>query len=414
MRIAIVGAGVSGLVCAHRLHRRHEIEVFEADARIGGHAHTVDVELDGEPHAVDTGFIVYNEQTYPAFTRLLAELRVETRPSDMSFSVSCERSGLEWASHGASAFFAQRRNLLRPAFWRLLREKLRFDREAPALLATPGEKATLGEWLCGRGYGQGFVDHYVVPMGAAIWSADPDEFLRFPAASFVRFFANHGLLALSPGVSWRVVHGGSRSYVEALAAPFRDRIRTGCAVRALRRTRRAVELATADGALRRFDRVILACHSDQALRLLADASGRERWLLGSVRYQRNEALLHTDSAAMPRLRRAWASWNYRVPRERRGHALVTYHMNRLQGLRTRTPVYVTLNGADLVDPARVLRRFDYEHPVFDAEALVAQRHYAALDGQDRTHFCGAWWGWGFHEDGVQSALAVCRRLGASA
>jgi predicted NAD/FAD-binding protein len=413
MKIAIVGAGVSGLVCAHLLHRRHEIEVFEADERIGGHVHTVDVELDGERHAVDTGFIVYNEQTYPAFTRLLAELRVATQPSEMSFSVACERSGLEWASHGANAFFAQRRNLLRPSFWRLLREKLRFDREAPALLAAPEEKATLGEWLCGRGYTQGFVDHYVVPMGAAIWSADPDEFLRFPAASFVRFFANHGLLALSPGVRWRVVSGGSQRYVEALAAPFRDRIRTGCGVRVVRRARRDVELATADGALRRFDRVILACHSDQALRLLADPSGRERWLLGSVRYQRNEALLHTDATAMPRRRRAWASWNYRVPHARRGRALVTYHMNRLQGLRSSEPLFVTLNGEDRIDPARVLGRFAYHHPVFDAEALTAQRHHGVLDGQNRTHYCGAWWGWGFHEDGVQSALAVCRRFGAS-
>jgi len=411
MRIAIVGAGVSGLVCAHLLHRRHEVSVFEAEPRVGGHAHTVDVEVEGERFAVDTGFLVYNERTYPAFTRLLRELGVATQASDMSLSVASEASGVEWASHGVNAFFAQRQNLLRPAFLRMLRDKLRFDREAPRLLDASGEKATLGEWLCGRGYSRSFVEDYVVPMGTAIWSADPAEFLRFPAVSFVRFFANHGLLSARPGLQWRTVSGGSRHYVDALVTPFRERIRTGCAVRALARRPRALELSTADGAVHRFDRVILAVHGDQALRLLADPTDAERRLLSAMRTQENEALLHRDASLMPRRRRAWASWNTRVPCEPRGRVLVTYHLNRLHALRSRHELFVTLNGSDRVDPAKVIARHVYRHPVFDAEAIAAQRRRAAIDGIDRTHYCGAWWGWGFHEDGVQSALAVCRRFG---
>lgn len=414
MRIAIIGSGVSGLVAAYLLHSRHEITVFEADARIGGHTHTVDVDFPGERHAVDTGFIVYNEQTYPVFTRLLARLGVETQPSDMSFSVACERTGLEWASHGLGAIFAQRRNLLRPAFLGMLREVLRFNRESRALLEASEEKVSLGDWLCGAGYSAQFVEHYVIPMGAAIWSADPATFLDFPAATFVRFFHNHGLLERSPGVQWRVVRGGSRRYVEALVAPFRERIRTACPVRCLRRlpAGAGVEIATPHG-WERFDRVVVSAHSDQALRLLADPSPAERKVLGAVGYQRNEALLHTDASLLPRTRRAWASWNYRIPQERRGRVFVTYHMNRLQGLRSRHELLLTLNGGDRVDPGRVLGSFTYHHPVFDGDAIAAQKHHEAIDGVNATHYCGAWWGYGFHEDGVKSALRVARKLGAA-
>lgn len=410
MRIAIVGSGISGLVAARGLHRRHEVSVFEAQDRIGGHTHTVELELEGERHAVDTGFIVYNEATYPHFTRLLAQLGVETQPSDMSFGVSCERTGLEWASRGLGSLFAQPRNLLRPSFHRMLRDVLRFNRESRQLLGTPEEKASLGDYLCGAGYSPEFVQHYVLPMGAAIWSADPDAFLRFPVASFVRFFANHGLLATRPSVAWRVIRGGSARYVERLVAPFRERIRTGCAVRAIRRQRRFVEVATAAG-IERFDHVVLAVHSDQALRLLTDPSGLERWLLSSITYQENEVALHTDASILPRRRRAWASWNYRIPRTSGRRVLVTYDMNRLQGLRSRQRLLVTLNGEDRIAPARVLRRFTVQHPVFDAEAIAAQRRHAEISGQRRTHFCGAYWGYGFHEDGVRSGIAVQRALG---
>jgi predicted NAD/FAD-binding protein len=411
MKLAIVGSGVSGLVAAHLLRHEHEVTVFEADTRIGGHANTLDVEIDGERHGVDTGFIVYNERTYPGFTRLLAQLGVETRPSDMSFGSSCERTGLEWASPSLSTVFAQRRNLLRPAFLRMLRDVVRFGREAPALLEAGDEKVSLGDYLCGAGYGRELVEHYVVPMGASIWSAPPEEFLRFPAAGFVRFFANHGLLDRRDRIAWRVVAGGSRRYVEALVAPFRERIRTGCPVHRVVRRRDGVELFHAGGGAQRFDRVVLAVHSDQALRMLGDASELERRVLGAIRYQENEAVLHTDRSVMPRCRRAWASWNHRTPREPRGRVFVTYHMNRLQGLRSRHDFLVTLNGSEHVDPARVIERISYHHPVFDARAMEAQKLHGAIDGAGGVHFCGAWWGYGFHEDGVKSALAVCRSFG---
>jgi predicted NAD/FAD-binding protein len=409
MRIAIVGSGISGLVAAHRLHRRHEVVVYEAEDRIGGHTHTVEVEMDGERHAIDTGFIVYNERTYSDFTRLLGELGVETQPSDMSFGLSCERTGLEWGSRGLRGVFAQPRNLLRPSFLRMLRDVLRFNRESLELLSLGDEKVSLGEYLCGAGYSREFVDHYVVPMGAAIWSADPAAFLRMPAATFVRFFENHGLLEASPSLPWRVVRGGSARYVEKLVAPFQDRIRVACPVRSVSRRRDGVDVLAADG-VGRFDHLVLALHSDQALRILSDPSGLERQILNRVRYQRNEVVLHTDASLMPRSRNAWASWNYRVPRETGERVLVTYDMNRLQGLDSRHRFLVTLNPAGRIDPGHVLRRFVYDHPVFDAGAISAQKLHSELSGQRRTHYCGAWWGYGFHEDGVKSAIAACAHL----
>ncbi len=411
MRLAVVGSGVSGLVAAWRLHGEHEVTVFEADARVGGHSHTVDVELDGERHAVDTGFIVYNEATYPNFKRLLESLDVETQASDMSFSVRCDRSGIEWASPSLNTVFAWRRNALRSDFRRMLRDVVRFHDEARGLLNLEEEKATLGEWLCGGGYSQEFVDLYAVPMGAAIWSADPSTFLDFPAVSFARFFSNHGLLQRPTPIQWRTVRGGSRSYVQALTAGFRDRIRTNTPVRSVRRNAVGVEIETAAGERHAFDRVILATHSDQALALLDDPSDVERHLLRAIRYQPNAVTLHTDASVMPSRRRAWASWNYRVPRERTGSADVTYDMNRLQGIRSSRPLLVSLNAEEHIDPARVLGRWSYDHPVFDRDAMEAQKLHSRIDGLNRTHYCGAWWGYGFHEDGVRSALSVAERLG---
>jgi uncharacterized protein len=409
VKIAIVGTGVSGLVCAHRLHRSHEISVFEAESRLGGHVHTVEV---APKLAVDTGFIVYNEHTYPGFTQLLTELGVETQPSEMSFGVRCDRSGLEWASRGLASVFADPRNLLRPSFLRMLRDLTRFQREARGLLATPQEKLSLGEFLAGRGYGRELVEHCVVPMGAAIWSAAPDRFLDFPAVSFARFFENHGLLALRGAPRWRVVRGGSARYVEKLVAPFRERIRVGTPVRAVRRNDAGVELF-AGGRRQRFDRVILAVHSDQALALLDPPSPAERLVLSAITYQRNEAVLHTDARVMPRRRRAWASWNYRIPSRPQASVQVTYHMNRLQSLPGPESFFVTLNDAGEIDPRRVLARIGYEHPVFDTAAIAAQRLHAEIDGVGGVHFAGAYWGYGFHEDGVVSAGAVCRRLAGS-
>jgi len=412
MKIAVVGTGVSGLVAAHLLRRAHDVHVFEADARVGGHVHTVDVVLGGDRFAVDTGFIVYNERTYPGLTKLFAEIGVATQPSDMSFGAACERTGIEWGSRSVGALFADPRNALRPPFLRMLRDVRRFFREAPALLAHDDPKLALGDWLCGAGYASDFVELFLVPMGAAIWSAAPDAMLRFPAQTFVRFFANHGLLDRRDRVEWRVVRGGSSRYVEALVAPFRDRIRTRCPVRSVVRRAGGVELVAADG-VHRFDRVVLACHADQALALLAGATEGERRVLGAIRYQENEAILHTDASVMPRRRRAWASWNYRVPALPTDRVFVTYHMNRLQGLRSPEPIFVTLNACDRVDEARVLGRFAYRHPVFDVDAIAAQRLHGAIDGGGGVHFAGAYWGHGFHEDGLRSACAVARRFGIS-
>lgn len=410
MRIAIAGTGISGLVAAYLLQREHDVTVFEMDDRIGGHTHTVDVEVDGESQAVDTGFIVYNEKTYPNFVRLMEQLGVATRPTDMSFGISCERTGVEWGSRGYDAIFAQRRNLVQPAFWKMLRDVLRFNRESRSLLEAEGEKATLGEYLSGAGYSRRFIDHYVVPMGAAIWSADPDQFLDFPAAMFVRFFENHGLLEAPPKLQWRVIAGGSSSYLEPLTAPFRDRIRTSTELRGLRRRKSCVEVITRDG-LERFDHVVLAMHSDQVLTRLLDASGLERVLLQAIGYQRNDVVLHRDTTLMPRNRRAWASWNYRVPSGRNEAAIVSYDMNRLQGLDSQHRFLVSLNAGDRIDPDLILRRFEYDHPIFDTQAIRAQSKHSEISGVERTHFCGAYWGNGFHEDGVKSALEVCRRFG---
>jgi len=410
-RIAIVGSGVAGLVCAHLLRRRHEIEVFEAADRVGGHVHTVPVELAGRRYEVDTGFIVFNDRTYPGFCRLLGALGVASQPTDMSFSVRCDEAGLEYAGGTLSQLFADRRNLARPRFLRMVRDVLRFYGDAQRLLEQPDPKVSLGAWLEGRGYGRELIEHHLLPMSAAIWSCPPQAVLEFPALTLVRFFANHGLLSLRDRPQWRVVQGGSARYVEAIVAPFRDRIRLRCAVRSLRRVARGVELVLADGSRRRFDEVVLALHSDQALSLLANPTAAERAVLGAIRYQRNEVLLHTDARVLPRRRRAWASWNYHVLPGASGRAAVTYHMNQLQRLDAPAELCVTLNAPELVDPSRVLARFRYDHPVLDQAAVRAQEDWSAVSGVSHTHYCGAYWGHGFHEDGVQSALRVARAFG---
>ncbi|MET1048474.1 MAG: FAD-dependent oxidoreductase [Acidimicrobiales bacterium] len=414
MRVAIVGSGVSGLVCAHLLHSRHEVTLYEVDGRPGGHANTVEVDLDGERHAVDTGFIVYNERTYPGFVALLAHLGVATKPSDMSFSVADERTGLEWRSTSLTTVFAQRRNLAKPAFLRMLADVARFNRAARRVAADGVEgDLTLGEFLASGRWSRQLLDGYLVPLGSAIWSADPRSFADIPLTTFARFFDNHGLLQLGDRPRWRTIEGGSAHYVDAILRPLRGHVRCNDGIEKVVRRRQTgtVELRTAVGALREFDHVVIATHSDQALRLLADPTPAEREILGAIRYQPNRATLHTDRGLLPRNRRAWASWNYHRTADDRSQVAVTYSMNRLQGIPSPTPVLVTLNRHDDIDPARVLGTFEYDHPVLDAAAVRAQGRHGEISSREGTSFAGAYWGYGFHEDGVQSALRVCRSLG---
>jgi predicted NAD/FAD-binding protein len=404
MKIAIVGTGIAGNVAAWQLHAGHAITVYEAAERIGGHTHTHRVEQAGRCYDVDTGFIVFNDRTYPRFLALLSELGVASQPGSMSFSVRCERTGLEYNGTTLNTLFAQRRNLLRPSFLRMMRDILRFNREAPTLLSEPGGELPLGELLARGRYGAAFVDHYIVPMGAAIWSTDPLSMLRFPARFFVRFLHNHGMLTVNDRPAWRTIRGGSARYVEKLTAPFRDRIRLNTPVERIRRVPGGVILKARDCEPQRYDAVFLACHSDQALALLADPSVAEREVLGAIPYQRNEAVLHTDVRLLPRRRLAWAAWNYHALAEPGRPVALTYNMNILQQLDAPTPFLVTLNRSDAIDPARVIRTLSYDHPLFTPASVAAQARQRELNGPLRTYYCGAWWRNGFHEDGVVSAL----------
>ncbi len=414
MRIAIVGTGIAGNVAAHFLHRvGHEITVFEAGDHIGGHTHTHRIELDGEVHEIDTGFIVFNDWTYPNFIGLLDELGVASQPSSMSFSVRNDASGLEYNGTSLNGLFAQRRNLLRPSFLRMLGEILRFNREAPRLLDTPGGELPLADFLAEGRYGAHFINDYLVPMGAAIWSTDPRRMMDFPARFFVRFLHHHGMLSVDDRPTWRVVSGGSARYVERLAAPWRDRVRLNTPVVSVRRLPHGVTVTARGHGPVLFDQVFLACHADQALQLLDDPSPQERAVLGALPYQGNEAVLHTDTSLLPKNRRAWAAWNYHVDPTRQGVAL-TYNMNILQGLRSRHTFCVTLNATGQIDPRKIIKRLHYTHPLFTPQGIAAQARHAEISGVNRTHYCGAYWRYGFHEDGVVSALQALKRFNGSA
>ncbi|MDO7896040.1 NAD(P)/FAD-dependent oxidoreductase [Pseudomonas citrulli] len=412
MRIAIIGSGIAGLTCAHLLSRKHEVTVFEAAEWIGGHTHTVDVDWHGQRHAIDTGFIVFNDWTYPNFIRLLDQLKVASRPTEMSFSVHDPLTGLEYNGHDLNTLFAQRRNLVSPGFWGMLRDILRFNRQALADLDHRRIDAdtTLGAYLGAQGYGQRFIDHYIVPMGSAIWSMSRADMLDFPLQFFVGFCRNHGLLSVNQRPQWRVIEGGSRSYIAPLCRPFAERIRLNCKVRRVGRDEGGVTLTTAAGP-ERFDSVVFACHSDQALALLETPSVQERAVLGAIRYADNDVVLHTDSRLLPRRRKAWASWNYRLGGGDQAPAAVTYNMNILQGLQASDTFCVSLNQTALVDPARIIARFQYAHPQYSLAASAAQAGQAQLQGRQFSYYCGAYWGNGFHEDGVVSALKVAEHFG---
>jgi predicted NAD/FAD-binding protein len=414
VRIAVIGGGISGLAAATYLDAAHEVTLFEAGSRVGGHTNTVEVFLDGVLHHVDTGFIVYNEPNYPEFTKLLARWEVATQPSEMSFSVSCARTGLEFSGTGPAGLFAQRTNLLRPDFWRLLREIVRFGRLGRKRLAGAGDGTgeTVQEFLERGRFSDAFVDQYFIPLGAAIWSADPTTFTRFPAVALLRFLDNHGLLTLMKRPPWRTISGGSQRYVEAALRGLRAEVRVATPIRSIRRDVDGVVIA-ADSGPERFDAVVIAVHSDQALALLSDATPEEKEILGALGYQRNVAVLHSDAAMMPGRRAAWAAWNYHRGVGEAPLPTVTYWMNRLQRITSSRHLFVTLNRQDDIRPDLVHGRFVYEHPVYDVAALDAQQRWSEINGVHQTWFAGAWWGYGFHEDGVASARRVAAAIGGA-
>ncbi len=414
MRIAIVGTGIGGLATAWLLHRSYDLTVFEAEPRPGGHSHTVDVRVGDRTVPVDTGFIVYNEVNYPHLSRLFAALGVPTRWSDMSFAASLDDGRFEYAGHSLRGLLGQPGNLLRPHFWRLLVDIPRFNRAARAFLEhSPDDPCSVGELLHRLRMGRAFVRGYLVPMAAAIWSAPPRAILEMPAASLLRFFDNHRLLGIDGHHRWRTVVGGSRRYVAAMIAPWRSRLRLGAAVRSVRRVAGGVELLVEGQGVERFDRVVLACHADQALAILSDADAEERAILGSIRFQENDAVLHSDPALMPRRRACWAAWNYvaAAGADPAAPATVTYWMNRLQSLETDQPILVSLNPPREPRPDLVHGRFSYAHPVLDAAALRAQAALPRIRGRGGVDYAGAWMGWGFHEDGLRAAIEAAAALG---
>ena len=414
MKLAIIGSGISGLVCAHRLCRQHDVTLFEAGDYLGGHTNTIDVGIDGERHSVDTGFIVFNDWTYPNFIALLDDLGVAARPTSMSFSVRDDRDGVEFNGTSLNGLFAQRRNLLRPSFYRMLADILRFNREAPRVLDDgSNDQQTVAEYLAGRNYSPQFVRHYLLPMGSAIWSCPPTTFERFPIPFIVEFYRNHGMLNIWNRPTWRVIRGGSRTYVDAIRRRFQGSIRLNTPIVAAERLADRVALINAACERETFNEVIFACHSDQALRILRDASETERRLLGAFPYEPNTAVLHTDESVLPKRKRAWAAWNYRLGGDDSGKATVTYNMNILQHIPSRHTFCVTLNDTAGIDESKVLRSIRYAHPIFTTDRADAQRRHHDVIRKNRTSFCGAYWGYGFHEDGVNSAIKVCRAFESS-
>jgi predicted NAD/FAD-binding protein len=408
MNIAIIGCGISGLSAAYYLRENHDLTLYESAARIGGHTATVDVDWQGRRYAIDTGFIVYNDWTYPNFIELMQTLGVKTKLTEMSFSVRCDHNGLEYGGNNLSTLFAQRRNLLRPSFHKMLQDILRFNREAVRDLDSGRLSATttLGEYLAENRYGEAFIHHYLLPMGSAIWSASIDGMTDFPILFFIRFFRNHGLLSVSNRPQWHVIEGGSRAYLEPLTRSFNQAIRCNARIASVCRRPGAVELVMSDGHRVQYDQVIFACHSDQALALLEDATEAEREALGAIPYQSNEVVLHTDDSLLPRSRRAWSSWNYWLRELDQSRPVLNYNMNILQGLDAETTFCVTLNATESIAPDKIIDSFEYSHPVFSLEAIAAANKIENFNGLNRRWFAGAYLGNGFHEDGVVSARKV--------
>ena len=414
--LAIIGTGIAGLGCAHFLHERFDITLFEQEKHIGGHTNTVMVEEAGRTLPIDTGFMVFNRVTYPHLTRLFRELEVETKPASMSFSVQHTPTGLEYNGGSLNLLFGRRRNLVSLSHWRMLLQIRRFNTEAVAALDDPQfANHSLRDYVAERGYGDDMLNRYLIPMSSAVWSTPPDLMLEFPAMTLLRFWHNHGFLGLHTQHPWFTVEGGAKSYVEKITAPWRERVKIGRKVTSVARTNSRVTVTTADGTTGFFDRTILACHADQALKLLADPTDFESRLLREFRYQPNTATLHTDASLMPRTRRCWASWNYRLDLARDGKLIPTTHywMNSLQGVSENENYFVSLNAHDRIASAKVLRRLEYEHPIFNLAAIAAQKELPQLNRlatSQTTYFAGAWFKYGFHEDGLTSALECARAI----
>ena len=408
MKIAIIGAGISGLTAAYYLRHKHDITVYESAPRIGGHTATIDVEHGGRQYAIDTGFIVYNDWTYPNFIELIEELGVETQPTEMSFSVRCDQTGLEYGGNNLNTLFAQRSNLFRPSFHRMLHDILRFNREAVRDLESGRIDAatTLAEYLADNRYGDAFVYQYLLPMGCAIWSASTKSMADFPLLFFTRFFKNHGLLSVNDRPQWHVIKGGSRTYLEPLTREFSDSISVNARISSVRRRPESVKLIMANGRAVQYDQVIFACHSDQALALIGDATRAERDALTDIPYQSNEVVLHTDESLLPRRRGAWSSWNYWLRERYQSRAVLNYNMNILQGFESDTTFCVTLNATESIAPDKIIETFNYSHPVFSLDSIAAARKIEEFNGLNRTWFAGAYLGNGFHEDGVVSGRQV--------
>jgi len=409
MRIAVIGGGISGLSAAWMLAQQHSVTVFESEPRPGGHSRTIQFSLDGQNYSIDVGFIVYNDRTYPLFMELLQQLGVPGVPTEMSFAVRCDRTGVEYSGTSLNGLFAQRSRLLSPSFIRMVLDILRFNSLGTTDADCVGSTESVGQYLRRRGFGNSFKDHYLLPMGAAIWSCPMGTFADFPIQFILEFYRNHGLLSLTRRPQWYTIPGGSRNYVSRLIQPFADRIVTDSPVRRIRRTADAVTVIT-DTSEHAFDEVVIACHSDQALALLEQPTPDEIRILSGFPYSSNDVVLHTDESVLPRSRRAWSAWNYRVGGDD-ARATVTYNMNILQHIQSPHTFCVTLNDTDSIRPEKIISRHRFSHPIFTTERAALQQQHRSLIRASRTSFCGAWWGNGFHEDGVRSALAVCRQFG---
>lgn len=414
-RIAIIGSGISGQTCGYLLSQTHHVTLFEGNDYLGGHTATVDIDIDGQKLAVDTGFIVFNERTYPNFIKMMSQIGVESKVTEMSFSVHNEASGLEYNGHNLDTLFAQRRNLLNPKFYRFIGEILRFNKLAKQFETTPSKKelyddaSTIGNFLDEHGFSAYFSDNYILAMVAAIWSSSIKSCRDFPLKFFLQFFNNHGLLDITLRPQWYVIKGGSRSYISGLTRNIQD-IRIHSPVQSVTRHGNQVEIISQHQS-EMYDEVIFACHSDQALALLTDATAKENSVLGAIKYRNNQVVLHTDLQLLPTRKKAYASWNYWIDSNTHNVSSVTYNMNILQGIKTNTTLCITLNQTEKIDPNKILREFSYAHPVFTLDTLAAQQKRTEICGHNHTHFCGAYWYNGFHEDGVKSALDVCQRFG---